>query len=133
MSAPVEYWTHWDWNAQSIHGIERAELAAGSPPAVVAARLNALAARAIVYSDAPGFEAWWAEKLFEAAEIEPTFSIGDINDLADRLDTAEAGRLRAWLALAKKRHRAADDAERALKGFARAVKAFHVAAERRTL
>ncbi len=130
---PAEYWDHWDWNAQSIHGIERDQLEAGLSPALVAARLNALATGAIVYSDAPAVEVWWTETLYEAAEIEPTWGIGDVNDLVDRLDTAGAARFARWLERAPKRHRAADDAERCLKGFARALGVSHVTAERRAL
>jgi hypothetical protein len=130
---PAPYWDHWDWNAQAIHSIERDALAAGSSPAFVAARLNALAADVIVYSDAPMFESWWGEKLYEAAEIKPTWAVGDMGDLVDRLDTAGAARFARWLERAPKRHRAADDAERCLKGFARALGVSHVAVERRAL
>lgn len=129
---PAPYWDHWDWNAQTIHGIERDELAVGSPPAVVAARLSELATGAVVYSDAPMFESWWAEKLYQAAEFEPTWAVGDLGDLVDCLDTPQAGRFARWLRQTPKRHRAADDAERSLKGFARALKA-RVGAERRAI
>lgn len=129
--APIDCWSHWDWNAQAIHGIERVELAAGSPPAVVAAWLNELAGGEILYSDAPAFEALWAKKLFQVAAIEPAFTIGDIADIADLLDTAQAGRRRTWLVQAPKRHRSADDAERELRGFARALKVRNVTIERR--
>lgn len=129
---PAPYWDHWDWNAQSIHGIDRDQLEAGLPPAVVAARLNELADGAIVYSDAPSVEAWWNETLYEAGETEPTWGIGDVNDLVDRLDTAGAARFARWLERAPKRHRAADDAERCLKGFALAIEA-RVGAERRAI
>lgn len=130
---PALGWTEWNEASGRIHNIERGELATGLPVEIVARRLNELMAGGVAYSDAPAMEGWWAGRLYAAAGIEQTWAIGDADALLNRLDNFAVERRACWQERAHKAHRAGLDAERDLKGFARAIKARDVPVERRPL
>ncbi|MCB1801796.1 MAG: hypothetical protein KDI82_08935 [Gammaproteobacteria bacterium] len=111
--APARRWTHWDPDAEQVHGISRELLVRhGRSVQDVAWRLNQLLRNRTAYSDAWAFDMSWVGKLFDAAGIEQTFRIADIADLID------AGQLERWQAtkdavtesLGLQRHRASGDA-----------------------
>jgi len=103
----------WDWQAELIHKISRANLMEfGRPVAEVAAWLNEALADRIVLIDSPKDE-WWVDQLFEAAGMARDFAFADL------LDTVRAGyevdreafaRL-IWDLGKRRAHRAAADAE----------------------
>lgn len=111
--APARSWTHWDDEAEAVHGISRERLLSyGRPIPDVAWRLNALLGSKTVYSDAWSFDMSWLGKLFDAANLLQSFRIADISEL---MDAPQHG---AWQAvkqqviaeLGVKRHRASSDA-----------------------
>lgn len=73
---PAPTWTYWDCNAQDVHGISRDFLVANGIDATEGAeRLNARLAGKSVYSDAAGFDGYWLEELFYAADVDPAFTL----------------------------------------------------------
>lgn len=127
----VADWTHWDDSAQAnAHGISRRELKRfGQPPQKVARRINERLHDMTVYSDAPLFDGFWLSRLFDAAQMQPSFILGDICDLFDPIidqtfkqdgDTPhhkqarfervlDTWGLQAWEKIALRPHRAAHD------------------------
>ncbi len=66
----------WDPDAQKLHGIEYDDLLKhGSPPAEIAARMNAALAGRDLHSDSPPDDEAWLRKLYEAAGIVPGFTV----------------------------------------------------------
>jgi hypothetical protein len=120
---PAPGWDHWDRSAESVHGITRETLLRhGREPVEVALRLNADLAGQTVYSDAWGHDYAWLARLYDAADLVPTFRL----EPAARLfgDTAlaqlDAAHREAFAELAVQRHRASNDA-RALQRALQAV------------
>jgi len=112
---PAPDWSHWDPDAESVHGINRQELLVhGRNVVEVAAMLNARLAGNTAYSDAWSFDASWVARLFDSAGFAQNFRIDTIRAL---LDEAEIG---AWQAAREEVdathgpvvHRAAPDARR---------------------
>ncbi len=110
---PLDSWTHWDANAERLHGISRETLLAyGIPVSLVARRLNADLAGQTVYCDGWAHDYSWMSLLFDAADTAARFRLESINK---RLRDTELGALdgeRAGLRgeLALDRHRAGSDA-----------------------
>ncbi|MGO8739736.1 3'-5' exonuclease [Rhodoblastus sp.] len=66
----------WSRKAERLHGISLAELFAhGEPAQAVASEMNRQLAGLELYSDEPAYDRRWLEQLFEAAGIEPTFTV----------------------------------------------------------
>ena len=110
---PEPEWTHWDAQAEALHGISRdTAVAHGKPAAEVADVLNRELAGITVYSDAWSHDYSWLSVLFEAAGTAPRFKLAHLRDLVgeaqlERLDQAKAdGRT----VLQVQRHRASGDA-----------------------
>ncbi|HET7308203.1 MAG TPA: hypothetical protein VFK24_10400 [Gammaproteobacteria bacterium] len=83
---PHEDWTHWDANAEAMHGISRGELTGyGRPIAEVATAMNAALAGCTVYTDAVDYDRFWAGALFSYADAKPTFDFADIQMLFTHL------------------------------------------------
>ncbi len=110
---PAPDWTHWDADAEAVHGISRdALMAHGRPASEVAARLNGLLGYKTVYSDAWGHDQSWLALLFEAAGLRRHFRVESSRYL---LEEAHLG---AWQGekaatlddLKNARHRASNDA-----------------------
>ena len=75
----IEDWTDWDPVAQGLTGISRELLhKEGHPPRYVAQRLNAELHDRRVYTSAPNFDRAWLGVLFDAADIEMRFTVGDL-------------------------------------------------------
>jgi hypothetical protein len=110
---PLPEWTHWDPEAERVHGIARATLLAhGRTPAAVAQALNEALDGRTVYCDAWAHDFAWLALLYEAAAMRPRFRLESVRRLLDdgalaRLDRAlQAARDEAG----GQRHRASADA-----------------------
>jgi hypothetical protein len=67
---PEPEWWHWDRDAQSVHGISRADLFKyGRPIGHVCRDINRLCAGATLYSDCWVHDSRWFRRLFDTAEI----------------------------------------------------------------
>jgi hypothetical protein len=107
-------WTHWDGEAERLHGITRELLLRhGRPVPVVAAELNRHLEDRRVYSDNWAHDFAWLATLFERAGIERRFALHHLNELMDEAAMArfDAERERVSGTLELKRHRASSDAK----------------------
>jgi DNA polymerase III epsilon subunit-like protein len=72
---PVEKWTYWNAKSQKVHGISRNTLKKkGKPVVEVANELNELFNGKVLWCDSK-FDVWWFDILFDAANIEATFTV----------------------------------------------------------
>jgi hypothetical protein len=68
--APAPEWTEWDAEAEAIHGIPRAQLAAeGAPHGQVAARMMAVLSGHDLRASAPSWDGKWLSALLRAAGL----------------------------------------------------------------
>lgn len=87
-------WDHWSYDAQDMHQITREQLIAeGTPALEVATAMNRLFDGKILCSDNP-VDCYWLEVLYEAAGIEPTFSVSPLEVFIGREAATEALALR---------------------------------------
>lgn len=110
---PAEGWSHWDPQAEALHGIARPSLLShGRQVQVVAARLNADLAGRTVYCDGWAHDYVWLAVLFEAAGLVPAFKLASVRQLLDdrRLQRLDGARQLALATLGGGRHRASSDA-----------------------
>lgn len=120
---PAPSWTHWDAQAEHVHGITPAMLQThGRPTAEVATRLNADLSGLVVYCDGWAHDYTWLNALYEEAGLRPAFRLESVVRL---LDDETLGRLpqaqqAARHHLGGERHRASSDA-RALQQALRSV------------
>ena len=111
---PLPDWQHWDDTAEALHGISRAALLAhGKPPVWVAAEMNARLRGQTVYCDGWGHDYAWLARLFDSADMQPSFHLEDLRML---LNEEEAARWHSITALVRSelnisRHRASSDAK----------------------
>ena len=81
---PASYWDHWSYDAQDMHQITREQLVNEGTPAIqVAQRMNELFDGKILCSDNPA-DCFWLDVLYEAAGIEPTFSVSPLEAFIGR-------------------------------------------------
>jgi hypothetical protein len=110
---PDEGWTHWDGDAERVHGISRSLLQRhGRSAHEVAHELNQRLAGRTVYCDNWAHDYAWLARLFESAAISPTFKLRHLRELmsenaAERFDNAREIVARN---LQLRRHRASSDA-----------------------
>lgn len=110
---PAVDWLHWDAGAEALHGITRATLMAHGRPAVwVASELNSRLHGMTVYSDGWGNDYAWLARLFDSADMQPSFHLEDLRCL---LSEDEAARWHDVIAAVRgeqqlRRHRASSDA-----------------------
>jgi hypothetical protein len=110
---PDEAWTHWDGDAERVHGISRALLQRhGRSVREVALELNHRLDGRTVYCDNWAHDYAWLARLFDSAEIVPTFRLRHLRELmsenaAERFDDAREVVARN---LQLRRHRASSDA-----------------------
>jgi hypothetical protein len=113
---PAPYWDHWSHDAEDMHGISRDQLLLEGRPALeVAILMNELFAGKTLCSDAPT-DCFWLEVLYEAAGIEPMFTVQPLEALVGRDVATEIFRLLT----VRKGHRALLDA----KGLSMAVDSY---------
>ena len=124
---PMPDWTHWDADAEQVHGITRGTLLAhGRNVRDVANALNGDLRGQTVYCDGWAHDYTWLAALFEAAEVRAGFRLESVSSLLsdaglERLDLA---RQTAMTELGLTRHRASNDAralQRALNSVQRAA------------
>jgi hypothetical protein len=110
---PPEHWTHWDRQAEQVHGITRQTLLAHGRPAVeVAQSLNDELGGLTVYCDGWAHDYAWLAALFDEAGLVPGFKLESVNAMLDEDALARLGPLRAQALrdLGLSRHRASNDA-----------------------
>lgn len=110
---PESSWTHWDPEAQRLHGIPRDRAVRhGRPVQDIARHLNQVLRGQTIYSDAWANDYSWIGALFDAADLTPSFRVENLRVL---LSDAEAA---CWHATKRlvghelnlPRHRASSDA-----------------------
>lgn len=113
----------WSEASAAVHRIPREALGAGVNPADAMVTLNAILARTggLAWCDGGPYDLFWLRRLEAAARVQAGFTLGDIDMLTARFSPTEFLRMDRWFARAPARHRARDDAERLVKGLARAV------------
>ena len=110
---PDASWTHWDGDAERVHGISRSLLQRhGRSSHEVAVELNQRLAGRTVYCDNWAHDYAWLARLFESAAINPSFKLRHLRELmsenaAERFDDTRDIVARN---LQLRRHRASSDA-----------------------
>lgn len=110
---PDAGWTHWDGDAERMHGISRSLLQRhGRSAHEVAVELNHRLAGQTVYCDNWAHDYAWLARLFETADISPSFKLRHLRELmsenaAEHFDVARESVARN---LQLRRHRASSDA-----------------------
>ena len=110
---PAPGWTHWDPEAEAMHGISRDLLMShGRSVHEVAEQLNELLLYKMVYSDAWGHDQSWLALLFDAAGLPRRFRVESLRCLLEEshLDYWESEKATALHGLQNVRHRASNDA-----------------------
>ncbi len=110
---PLEGWRHWDDEAAKIHQISQQDLLRHGVPIVdVCLRLNQLLSEQVVYSDGWVVDKPWLNTLFQAGNIEPSFSLSPIESIQSEEQQKAWGEVKDELleSLAFDRHRASHDA-----------------------
>lgn len=110
---PEPDWTHWDPDAEQLHGIRR-DLAIrhGKPAAEVARLLNERLHGQTVYSDGWANDYSWMNALFEVAEMAPAFRLENLRSLLreSEADLWHDTKQQVSAQLGVQRHRASADA-----------------------
>jgi hypothetical protein len=113
---PAPYWDHWSHDAEDMHGISREQLLQEGRPALeVAMLMNELFGGKNLCSDVPT-DCFWLEVLYEAAGIDPTFTVQPLEAMVGRQAASEI----FGMLPVRKGHRAVQDAN----GCAQAVEAW---------
>ena len=111
--APDDGWTHWDGDAERVHGISRALLQRhGRSVQEVAHELNHRLDGRIVYCDNWAHDYAWLARLFDTAESVPTFRLRHLRELMSEnaVERFDAARAVVERNLQLRRHRASSDA-----------------------
>jgi len=111
---PAWDWSDWDSNAEAVHGISQQELIEkGLPAWHLARRMNEALAGKTLHSDAPEYDGFWLERLFEHHNEEPQFTLRHFDALFPRLspDRVAAQAQIARYRVAGRQHRAAHDVQ----------------------
>lgn len=111
--SPEAQWRHWSHDAERLHGISRAQLSnQGLDICTACLRLNDHLGCEFVYSDAGEADGQWLNKLFEAAGVEPFFTLIDLYDLQAILNAQSFFTLHKIIRANPPPHRALKDARR---------------------
>jgi hypothetical protein len=111
--APDASWTHWDDDAQRVHGITRSLLVRhGRRVGEVASELNQRLAGRTVYCDNWAHDYAWLARLFETAALHPGFRLRHVRELMSERAAEHFDATRALVErnLHLRRHRASSDA-----------------------
>lgn len=113
---PEDDWTHWQPDAEKLHGIQRETLVnEGLSPRFVAGALNELFEGQILYTDGWGFDSGWLSLLFYVAEQKMLFKLETLPKILSQYQLEHWDDNKA--ALRKKhgfRHHSAEDDARLL-------------------
>lgn len=110
---PDETWTHWDSEAERLHGLSRDTLLRyGRPVDEVAALLNEHLGGCSVYCDNWAHDFAWLSRLFDQAGLTPAFKLRHLRELLDeqQIERWDAACSRARASMRIDRHRASNDA-----------------------
>lgn len=110
---PAPHWQYWSEKAETVHGISREELVHnGRPLSEVASTLNEYLKGQTIYSDCWVLDQPWMVSLFQAAALEPLFSLTDIiyRLSEDEYNDLEKIKRHIESELNIERHRATNDA-----------------------
>lgn len=110
---PEPDWLHWDEDAERVHGVSRAALStSGRSAREVARAVNERLRGMIVYCDSWYHDFNWLSRLFDAAEMSPSFRLEDIRTLLndDQMAVWHATKSDIIAELRLERHRASNDA-----------------------
>jgi len=110
---PDDSWTHWDGDAERMHGISRSLLQRhGRSAQEVAVELNQRLAGRTVYCDNWAHDYAWLARLFETAAISPSFKLRHLRELMSENAAEQFDDTREIVArnLQLRRHRASSDA-----------------------
>ena len=110
---PEAHWTHWDTQAQRLHGIEReAAVLHGRSSHEIARHLNLTLHGQTIYTDGWANDYSWLGALFDAADLLPSFHIENLRALLSDSEAARWHQIKDQIAgeLSLRRHRASADA-----------------------
>ncbi|HEY7771708.1 MAG TPA: hypothetical protein VIC26_00895 [Marinagarivorans sp.] len=110
---PLQDWSHWDESAAQVHQISQHDLQRhGVPVSDVCARLNQLLRDQIVYCDGWVVDKPWLNRLYEAANTAPSFSLSPIESIQSEAQQNIWAEVKDELleSFAFDRHRASHDA-----------------------
>ncbi len=110
---PQPEWTHWDFQAESIHHISRDQLIENGLPVREAAELlNRWVDGRVAYSDGWGVDRSWLALLFSAARVHQHFNLETVRALLTERQAEAWGETRRKIArdMDLRRHRASTDA-----------------------
>lgn len=110
---PEPQWTHWDANAESLHGLSQQQLfSAGKSIKCVATTFNAFINGLTVYTDAWVVDGPWINHLFYSAGVTPRFKVSSIEHIMSEAQFEIWDEAKTELAneLDGTRHRASQDA-----------------------
>jgi hypothetical protein len=106
-------WTHWDKQAESLHGISRKLLAEkGLSVVQVSQQLNRFLMGQVVYSDGWVVDDTWLIKLFDAAKVTMKFHVSSLEMILNEAQMSQwhATKDRLFQQMQEQRHRASSDA-----------------------
>ncbi len=110
---PEAHWTHWDPQAQQLHGIAReAAVLHGRSARDIARHLNLSLHGQTIYTDGWAHDYSWLGALFNAANLSPSFQIENLRALLSDSEAARWHQIKDQVAgeLSLRRHRASADA-----------------------
>lgn len=119
---PQPGWTHWDPQAAGLHGITReALLQHGRTADVVCRKLNEDLAGRTVYCDGWAHDYPWLARLYDAADMHPSFRLESVLCLLDDPARSRLDAVLQDLRTTQRRHRASGDARVLQQALARAI------------
>ena len=110
---PQSDWTHWDEQAETLHGISRQLLTEkGLSVQEVCQQLNQFLMGQVVYSDGWVVDDTWLIKLFHAAKVTKQFHVSSLEMILDEAQMSlwHATKDRLLEQMKEQRHRASSDA-----------------------
>lgn len=111
---PLSDWTHWDAEAEKIHGITRAQiLAEGKSVQEVCLEINNLCDGQTLYSDCWVYDNVWLNSLYTRAGVVPSFACSPIEALLNERQTQRYLMCKSAVQqhLGLRQHRALNDAK----------------------
>lgn len=111
---PQPEWTHWDAQAETVHGISRETLLAhGRDVREIALQMNGQLRDQTVYCDGWAHDYPWLQAMFEAAGMTPAFRLENLRILLSDREAAYWNVLKKQVAreMHMRRHRASADAK----------------------
>lgn len=111
---PDPEWSHWDDEAEKVHGVSRAVLESHGKPMIDVARfLNEKLKGKTVYSDGWVVDKPWLDRLFHAVGIERTFHVSPLEIILslEQMEQWHDTKQSVISDLQVRQHRASSDAE----------------------